>query len=217
MISKAPIANVRHLTAAEFKPSRIQGDDLSTARIVFVTPEGQETIMRATPTVWAVVRGQSMGHTRHSGFDRITNTDFLVCTKPPAQGDPISGDITVAVHRIARQGYDPHSGIPVEVKDLKDVTIQIDSATGEMHVQSYPPNMRPSALRALLIWLEPLDVIKPGASGASGSNSMRVLSVSGDIVHVTVISHASTAPTTLSAAMDERAGIAQAEEAGARA
>lgn len=206
MIEKTTFEKCRHNVAAEFKPAYIQGEDFETARVVFVSPEGREITMRATPPAWARIRGNRLGgrvdDQRHSGYDRIANHDFVVCAQTRQIGG-VSEDVVIGVHRIKRQAYDRHSE-PQEIRDLKDIVVTVDSVSGEMIVDTYPMRTRKPALHAMLYWLEKEKTLKPGDAHSNGTSTFRVKSAGGDELRITHISVETSAPTTTSAAIAEK-------------
>ena len=213
MIEKCVIPKCRYQIAAEFKPAYITGEDLESARVVFVTESGQEIVLPATPQAWSRVKGSRLGgkinDQRHSGYDRLHNTNFVVCISP---GNEANNNVeqVVAVHRISRSTSDKFTEL-LDAKDTKDVTVEVDVTSGELRVTAYPPRTRMQSLIAMVRWLEAVPVIKVGDVFNSGNSSMRVKSANTDTVIVNIVTHESNAPTTVEAAIAEK----QREIAGA--
>lgn len=229
-LTKTSIRGVSHFEIAEMKPSpnpqrKLLGKK-SLWRIRGVTERGDENDYSVTRQVWSRVTGQSLGgptHApRHSGYHVMRDTTFVLCARKPTdteRGDPGEGillgenRLVVAIHRIARTGRKNRATDPADQLGADTVTVDVDMASGELHVKKYPLNAKTKTLTQLVTWLESKDALSVGMTYQLPSGGTLTISdISGKTIQVSVAIASGTSRTTLSDVQRERVAEVDAEE-----
>lgn len=193
----------QRLLIDNFKPTERDGDN---TYVIFVTPQGKEIKMLATPRVWAMVRGRSGPRSTHTGFDGRSKTNFvLLLGKPETKRNGsvshgVSTDTEVfAVHCFPANIYSPSTKV-VAQEGIRDISLHIDQGTGEIDVRAMPTEIRPPHIQAVLRAIDAQEVLTPGQELVKEIYA-RITSIVGSDIVISVTVEETAAVSTLSSVM----------------
>lgn len=172
-------------------PPGLKDNDVSTASIQAITPEGNAVSYPAELIQFGKAAGTSMGGNRHSGYDVRHNSNFALCLNG-------SGKI-VNIHIFPKYEFSTQAP-PSFLVDQDLIEGKIDQNTGDITITIMPMSIRSNTLLDIFSKIDACDEIFPGQNITQNCS---VDSVAGNEFKLRIDVAPTQAVTTLSQVLKE--------------
>lgn len=176
-------------------PPALSNNDISTASISAITPEGNVITHPAELIQFGKAAGTSMGGNRHSGYDVRHNSNFVLCINNSSK---ISN-----IHIFPKYEFSSQAP-PAFLVDQDLIEGKIDQNTGDITITLMPLSVRTGTLLEILSKIDECQELAPGQDITA---SCVVDSVAGNEFKLRINMAPTQVVTTLSQVMRENAAI----------
>lgn len=186
---------VKRVVVSRILPPGLTDNDVSSASLQAITPEGNVVSYLAELIQFGKAAGTSMGGNHHSGYDVRHNSNFVLCLN--------NQNKICNIHIFPKYDFS-NQAPPAFLSDQDLIEGKIDQNTGDITITKMPLSVRQNTLIDLLSKIDECEEVAPGQLITS---SCVVDSVAGNEFKLRVTIAPTQVVTTLSQVMKENAGI----------